>query len=191
MTYRVFVNPGHCPGVEPGCCNRELGLTEAEYVKEIGQLLTAELQKYGYNARCMQTNNLRNAYDDDWDDPCIITEANDWCPDIAVSIHCNAFNGIANGTECICFERGSDGERLARLIQNKIVPAIGTANRGVKYEEDKEKGKRLSFIMLTDMPAVVVECAFLDNYEDAMTLIENKDVIAKAICQGIIEYFEV
>ena len=191
MTYRVFVNPGHCPGVEPGCRNKALDVNEADYVRDIGRLLMAELQKHGYNARCMQTNNLRFGWDDDFSQPCIVDEANYFHSDIAVSIHCNAFNGIVGGTECICYKRGGDGERLARLIQNNLVQVLGTNDRGVKYEEDKEKDRRLSFVMLTDMPAVIVECAFLDNYDDAIILLENKEEIAKAICQGIIEYFEV
>lgn len=188
---KVFINPGHFPGADPGCSNRVLGVNEADYVKEIGALLMEELMQYGYNSRCLQTDNLRNGYDDDLNQICIIDYANDWCPDIAISIHCNAFNEIANGTECICFERGSDADRLAKLIQRNLVRALGTTDRGVKYEEDKPRGKRLSFCMLTDMPAVIVECAFLDNYDDALTLLDNKKNVANAICQAIVEYFEV
>lgn len=192
MSRKIFINPGHFPGADPGCGNRAFNVHEADYVKEIGALLVNELMKFGYHdVRCLQTDNLRNGWDDDKSQLCIVDEANKWNSDIAVSIHCNAFNGEAHGTECICFARGSDAERLALLIQNNLVEVLETYDRGIKYEEDKPRDKRLSFCMKTDMPAVIVECAFLDNFDDAVVLIENKEEIAKAICRGIIDYFEV
>lgn len=187
---RIFINPGHFPGADPGCVNRALGICEADYVKEIGQLVYVELVKRGYTVKLLQSDNLRNAYDDDKSQPCIVNVANEWEADIAVSIHCNGFNSIAKGTECICFQRGSEAERLASCIQDKLVCALGTVDRGVKYEEDKQKDERLSFCMLTDMPAVIVECAFIDNYDDALTLLNYKEEIADAICDGIEVYCE-
>lgn len=187
---RIFINPGHCPGADPGCCNKAFNVCEAEYVLEIGMLVRDKLKKLGHNVKMLQTDNLRNACDDDKSQPCIVYEANKWCADIAVSIHCDAFNGIAHGTGCFCFARGSEADRLAQLIQYNLVETLGTMDRGVRYEQDKPKDERLSFCMLTDMPAVLVECAFLDNFDDAVILMENKEEVADAICKGIVEYAE-
>lgn len=190
MNYRIFINPGHCPNEDPGCVNRVFGVNEAEYVREIGIMLVEKLLNKGYVVKSLQTNNLRNGWDDDLNQPCIVNEANYWGADIAVSLHCNAFNGEAKGTECICFERDSEADRLARAIQNHLVTALNTTDRGIKYEEDKDRERRLSFCMLTDMPAVIVEPAFLDNLNDALILIDNKEEIAEAIFQGIVYYVE-
>lgn len=40
----------------------------------------------------------------------------------------------------------------------------------------------------TDMPAVLVETAFIDNNQDALLLINNSDDFAKAIARGITDY---
>lgn len=49
-----------------------------------------------------------------------VEESNFWRSDLFVSIHCNAANGYARGTETFYF--GSyEGKRLAECIQNQIV----------------------------------------------------------------------
>lgn len=186
---KIFVNAGHCPGYDPGAINRNLGFNEADLAKDISLLLFQYLQERNQNVKYMQTDNLRNnPKDDSLDQPCIITECNAFEAHLAVSIHLNAFNGLAHGTECICFNRGTRGEHLAQCIQDRLVAALGTYDRGVRYEIDKDPDYRLSFITLTEMPAVIVECGFIDNDGDCMTVVENKAAVAQAICDGIMEY---
>ena len=185
---RIFINAGHCPNYDSGAINRRYNLTEADIVRDIALDVCKFLKEKNQNVKFLQTDNLRNGYDDSLDQPCIITECNWFGADLAVSIHLNAFNGVANGTECICFQRGSKGQYLASCIQQRLVDLLGTYNRGVRFEEDKPKEKRLSFIMLTNMPAVIVEPAFIDNDDECMLVVNHKEEIAKAIADGIMEY---
>lgn len=189
---RIFINPGHAPnGVpDPGAVNKTLGYKEAVMVKEIGDLVEKYLRAACLETYLLQSDNLRNACDDDLSQPCIVAEANRYGADLAVSIHLNAFNGIAHGCECVCYARGSAGEALASCIQQRLVYSLGNTDRGVKYEKDKPKGERLSFVMQTDMPAVIVEPGFLDNDAEAELIAENIDTIARAIACGITDYLE-
>ena len=195
---KIFINAGHCAEYkngrmqDSGAINRLYGLTEAETVLKISKQLKFYLENVGIECVLMQTNNLRNnPIDDDLTQPCIVVEANKSRCDYAISVHCNAFNGLARGTENIVFERESEAEDLAEHIQARIVNQIGTIDRGIKYEEDKYFGNRLSFIMKTNMPAVIVECCFIDNNSDAEYLLdEGTDKFAKAIYDGIIDYLE-
>ena len=51
-------------------------------------------------------------------------------------------------------------ERLARLVQERVVRAIRTANRGVRYSRNLYLLNRLS------IPAVLVEVCYIDNPDD-------------------------
>lgn len=189
---KIFINPGHAPnGVpDPGAVNKTYGLKEAVLVKKIGVLVEKYLRDACHETYLLQSDNLRNGYDDDLSQLCIVTEANRYGADLAISIHLNAFNCVAHGCECVCFARGSEGEALADCIQQRLVNAIGNVDRGLIYEEDKPRGKRLSFVMQTDMPAVIVEPGFLDNDHEAKLIVENIDVIARSIACGITDYLE-
>lgn len=189
---KIFINPGHAPnGVpDPGAVNKTYGLKEAVLVKRIGILVEKYLREAYFETYMLQSDNLRCGWDDDLSQPCIVKEANRYGADLAISIHLNAFNCVAHGCECVCYERGSKGEALADCIKQRLVYALGNTDRGVKYEKDKPKDERLSFIMKTDMPAVIVEPGFLDNDNEAELIVNNIDNIARAIACGITDYVE-
>lgn len=192
---KFFLNPGHCPDIvngimaDSGAVNTVYDLKEAVVARDICRHLRFFLESAGHKVFVLQSNNLRNGWDDDLSYPCIVDEANKYGADFSISIHLNAFNGMAKGTETLVFSRNSGADRMAQCIQKAIVSEIGTVDRGVKYEEDKERGKRLSFIMKTDMPAILVECCFIDNANDVETIMNNGEInYAKAIFDGIDEY---
>lgn len=60
--------------------------------------------------------------------------------------------------------------------------AIGTYDRGVRVRKD------LAVLRDTDMPAVLVETAFIDNIFDVQCLLHCTDDFAKAIALGITDY---
>lgn len=195
---KFFLNPGHCPDVvngrmlDSGAVNVQLGLKEAEIVRDIAKHLQFFLESAGHTVVYLQSNNLRNGWDDDMSYPCITTEANKSGADFAISIHLNACDQQANGTECFVFMRGSSADRMAQHIQKQICHQLYRIDRGVKYEEDKPRDRRFSFIMKTDMPAIIVECCFIDSWVDADSLIETDGLIsyAKAIFDGINDYMK-
>ena len=165
---KVFLNPGHCLGLDSGACG--YGVTEAETTFKIACRVRDYLLAVNYEVYLFQFDGLEE----------IVTESNLWRSDLFVSIHCNALNGTARGTET--FYCGSyDGERLAHCIQNQILAKLPTVNRGVK-----EYG--FYVIKHTDCPAVLVETAFIDNVDDNTLLVEREDDFARAIALGITDY---
>ena len=183
---KVFINPGHDQNYDSGAVNPNSGLREADVAAEVGALAVDYLEAAGCECRIMQSDNLaptpagRSSYDDR--QGATVTEtANDWGADIFVSIHCNAANTGAQGTEVECYGSGA-GEQLAQCIQSQIVNSPGTADRGGKYMP------KLLVLKYTDMPAVLVEMAFIDNDEDAELLAGKTDEFARAIARGVTDY---
>jgi len=86
------------------------------------------------------------------------------------------------GTETLCYaDRGHAGQ-LAHCIQDQIIGSLGTVDRGVKERPG------LVVLRMTDMPAVLVELAFISNEGDAALLVNDKDEFARAIARGITDY---
>lgn len=179
---KIFINPGHDLEYDCGAVNNDFNITEAEIASIIGNKVAYYLNNVGYETQVMQSDNLY--YDSQYADrpyP-VCAAANDWNSDIFVSIHCNAANTIARGSETIIYRYGGESERLAGHIQSQIVDSLGTVDRGVKEMPG------LIVLKHTDMPAVLVETAFIDNNQDALLLINNSDDFAKAIARGITDY---
>lgn len=183
---KVFINPGHDTTYDSGAVNPNTGLRECDVAAEVGALVKHYLELAGCECELMQSDNLaptssgRSAYADR--QGATVTEtANEWGADIFVSIHCNAANTDAQGTEVECYGSGA-GKQLAQCIQSQIVNSLGTVDRGVKYMP------QLLVLKYTDMPAVLVEMAFIDNDEDAALLTGKTDEFARAIARGVTDY---
>lgn len=175
---RIFINPGH--SIDPREDNGAIGngMIEAEVALKIGERVAKYLRAINYTVNVFQYN---------WLDG-IVNEANAWDADLFVSIHCNASpDGDARGTETYYYEYSDKSKRLARLIQNRILDAIPTLDRGIK---DKIGGDFDVYVTkYTKMPAVLVETAFIDNYVDARILVDFEDEFARAIACAITDYF--
>lgn len=116
-----------------------------------------------------------------------------------VSIHCNAAGDPrAHGTEVWRIaETDADGNesaghRIARAIQKELV-ALGLRDRGVKTIYDRRSGeyvaRRLWVLRKAGRPAVLVECAFISNPEEARLLGDDldgfKERLAVAVFKGL------
>lgn len=176
---KIFINPGHDREYDSGAVNPISGLREADVAYEVGNLVEKYLQAAGCETMSVQSDNL---YGERPDLPCVTESANDWGADLFVSIHCNAFNTNAKGTETLCYSANSNGGYLASLIQKQLIDAINTVDRGVKERNN------LAVLRNTDMPAVLVELAFIDNEEDVEVLVNMKDEMARAIARGVTDY---
>ncbi len=102
-------------------------------------------------------------------------KANNENADVFVSIHFNAFNGSANGSEV--FAGGSNKSMaIATQVLNQIIK-LGFKSRGVKTAN-------YYVIKNTDMPAILVECCFCDSAEDMKRF--DAETMAEAIKDGLI-----
>lgn len=179
---KVFINPGHDLVYDSGAVNPNSGLRECDVSAKVGNAVKEYLEAAGCECQLLQSDNLY--WDSQYADRnvSVVQSANDWPADIFISIHCNAANGQARGTEVECYSRMSNGGNLAQCIQNQIVGALGTVDRGVKEMPG------LIVLKHTDMPAVLVETAFIDNDDDATLLVDRSDDFAAAIARGVTDY---
>ena len=170
---KVFLNPGHAPNgnPDPGACG--CGLRECDVAKSVADLVAGYLVAAGVEV-------VGNMQDDSL--YAITNAANASGADIFISIHCNAFNGSACGSETCVYPGSADGNKLGACIQQQIVDSLGTADRGLKDRKD------LWVLKSTDMTAILVELAFIDNEDDAALLRDQQDNFARAIARGVTDY---
>jgi len=182
---RIFINPGHMPGIDPGAVSRTYGVTEADIVAEIGELLKEKLEDRGAEVMLEQSDNLCGEDGYEWENSvCYHSNEND--TDIFISLHCNALDGsgTAHGTEV--FYGSSKGATLAQLVQDNLCDNLHLADRGIRNGLDKG----LWVIKYTEAIAILVEPAFIDNDREARILINEKKLIADSICDAVFEYLE-
>lgn len=184
MNKLVFINPGHDLELDSGAVNEDLGLRECEINAQIGELVSEYLKERHIPSIVVQSDNLcgEDSYSYRYS---VCAQANLNRADLFVSIHCNAFSNCnANGTETLIYDYGGKSEYAARFIQENLVEYLETTDRGVKVRND------LIVLKNTNMPAVLVEPAFISNYDEAIMLRDRQEEIAEAIAEGIISYLE-
>lgn len=179
---KIFINPGHCPGIDPGAVNDEFEAYEADIALDIGERVAYYLKAVGCDVKLLQSNNLCGEYPNH---KSIVGSANEWPADLFISIHCNAASSpAAKGTECLVFSDFTSSVRAAACIQSQIVNSLGTVGRGVKERPD------LAVLKGASMAAVLVELAFISNTDDCCLLLEKPDEFARAIARGVTDYFQ-
>lgn len=174
---RVFLNPGHAPdgNPDPGACG--YGLRECAVAKNVADLVAGYLAAAGVEVvGNFQSDSLHE----------VASASNCADADVFISIHCNACNGVAQGTEVWHYYSSDEGEKLAQCIQNQIVNALGTVDRGVKGAKPGVNG--LYVLNNTEAVAVLVELAFIDHAGDAELLRSRQDEFARAIARGVTDY---
>jgi N-acetylmuramoyl-L-alanine amidase len=178
---KVFINPGHAPdgNPDPGAVNSETGLRECDVALIIGNKVANYLSAVGYDVKTLQSDSLSD----------IVDIANEWGTDVFVSIHCNsAANDSAKGTETWYNDGSIGAEKLATCILNQMVNSLLLVNRGVRDAVPGVSG--LYVLKYTNMPAALIETAFISNQDDENLLAdpEKQDQFASAIARGITDY---
>jgi len=110
--------------------------------------------------------------------------------DLYISIHANAMTGswgAARGIETYHYTQASpDSKRAARIIHKHLIAGTRLSDRGVKSAD---------FYVLreTAMPAVLVECGFMDNLKEAKLLLTEayRAECAEELARGVCEYLGV
>ena len=113
--------------------------------------------------------------------------ANELKADIFLSIHQNSFpQSGARGAQVFYHGKSAESERLAVTLQEALRTELDPENR-------REAKANFDYYLLknADIPAVIIECGFLSNPEDALNLSreEYQSKVAWAIYAGIIKYF--
>ena len=138
---------------------------------EVGHKLIDLLEKAGHSTvNCLPESAL-TVYDSLAQR---VSRANRSNANVFVSIHFNAFNGRAYGSEVYALSRVGKG--IAREVLEEIC-MLGYYNRGVKTGN-------YYVLKNTKMPAILIEVGFVDNKGDMALYDKNR--VAKAICKGLI-----
>ena len=181
---KIYIDPGHNhSGADTGAVG--FGLKEQDISVQIGVILHDMLVYSGHTVKMSRENindntphtglsaSLADRYNG----------ANNWGADLFVSIHCNAANTKAYGCETYHCTGSSEGYNLAAAVQPHLVAETGRYNRGVK-------AANFAVIRHTTMPAILVETAFIDNYDDNKFLSTDsgRHSCALAIYKGIQDY---
>ena len=181
---KIFINPGHTPqkdidaGRDWDIGASGNGLQENIVAKSVADLIQAECANYGIEvAGNFQSMSLYEITD----------AANATNADIFVSIHCNSASSAAEGTETFYCQGSSTGKKIAEFVQKKLISALKTVDRGVK-DDTQTQHKRNHVLRASNMPAILIELAFISNADDAKLLRENQKDFAKAIVKGLAEY---
>lgn len=177
---KIFIDEGHNhSGFDTGAEGN--GLKEQDITYAIGKKLSALINKTPgmavKNSRPKNTTNLGTDVNSSLEARCVM--ANSWGADYFVSLHTNSSdNASARGTETYVVQKGGKAEELAIKVQDRIVDTLHTKNRGVKTANFK-------VLRSTNMPAILVELAFITSPSDAELLKNKQDEFAKAIYYGI------
>lgn len=174
---KVFIGVGH-GGSDPGAVanntkEKDLNLSIALACRE-------ELERHGVAVKMSRTKDENDSLSEE------IKECNAFSPDLAVDIHNNAGGG--DGAEVFHHHGGGKGKTLAENILAEIVKT-GQNSRGTKIRKNSQGKDYYGFIRQTSCPAVIVECAFVDNVKDLEILATEgkRQLMGQAIAKGILK----
>jgi N-acetylmuramoyl-L-alanine amidase len=156
---------------------------ENEFNRAVVGYLDAELKRCGFRTLHVAPG------DSDVALSTRVKTANNAKADLYLSIHANANTGkwgTWGGIETFVFPKG-ESIRIGKACHNRLVGGTKLRDRGVK------DGSHLYVIKYTSMPAVLFECAFMDNLEEARLLMSDayRKECAKEIAQGVCDAYGV
>lgn len=118
-------------------------------------------------------------------------KANRWGANVFVSIHANAHGNGAKWTDAHGIETyihpnaSATSKALAQKIQSAMIRFTGRRDRGVRTAD-------FHVLRETKMPAVLVECGFMTNKEEAKLLKDKgyREKCASAIVEALVAQFK-
>jgi N-acetylmuramoyl-L-alanine amidase len=182
----ICIDPGHGmsnrkSGVyDCGACVKDRGksITEASIVMDWANELRALLEANGHKVIRTRKDSL---------DPAPVGEraeiARRFGCDVFISLHCNAANGQAEGTET--FYRGGKNKSLATSCNEAVCSALGTKDRGIKTEGASQHSR---LAVLNFPRAVLIELGFIDHPSDRARMTDGQLMLLA--CQNLVTAIE-
>ena len=160
-----------------GAVNSNYGITEFIFNEKLAQLIEEKVE--AVQVQRVYRRTLEALPDD-------INELN---PLFTISLHCNAFNGTASGTEVLYYHRSQTGKRIAEILQQRLVGCLGLQDRGVKPKTSEDRGGLL--LRTTNAPCVIAEPFFIDNDQDLAKAQSNLEGLSNAYASAIKDISEI
>lgn len=197
---KVFIDPGH--GGTDRANRGPSGYVEADGVLDMAKRLRLILAPLpGMNIKMSREGDETVAL------PERSARANAWGADILLSIHTNAAaSPHAGGIETFHSYNGKWGSnfrgearRLAALLQQELVKALGLNDRGIKTRLVTSNGSPIlgmdfyAVIRRTKCPAIIAEVGFHSNPREEALLKTGsfRQKAAQAMALGIKQYFNI
>lgn len=170
---KIYVNAGHS-NTDPGAVSK-YGRERTFNVKVRNAMVKYLEDNYVCQVR-WNDGNLKDLKK-------ITAAANKWGADLYVSIHFNSANGKADGWEGLLYNLDEKHKKCGKIFE-KHIKAIGQNSRGLKARPD------LKNLALTDMMAILNECAFIDNWKDIKDWNDDKELkkMGIALAKAAAEY---
>lgn len=174
---KVFIGVGH-GGNDSGAIGN--GLKEKDLTLQIALACRDVLERHGVAVGMSRTKDEADTVQDE------IKECNEYNPHIAIDIHINAGGG--DGAEVFYSVNGGKGKTLAENVIHEI-ERIGQNSRGAKTKTNSSGADYYAFIRQTNAPAIIVECAFIDNAKDISIIdtIYERHNMGVAIAAGVLK----
>lgn len=186
LAIRIFVDQGHNPIGYHNSGAEGNGLYESDITYMVGRYLADLLEadprfevrtSRNSETEILGTDNLSSLNER-------VTMANEWPANYFISIHANANeNPNINGSEVYVSSLYSESYWLADDVLREIVRRLGTAYNGIMINPT------LYVLRKTNMPAILVELAYITNPSDAWKLANQQYAFAYAIYSGLLNYF--
>ena len=171
---KVFIDAGH-GGTDPGAVGN--GLKEKDIVLSIATKLGALLNGRGISIKYSRTTDTYLSLEER------ARLANALGADLFVSIHANSATSSVRGTECYTHPTANTATKtLSGNVSRAIASKFGISNRG-------HKEANFAVLRLSNMPAILVETAFISNSSDANLLNTRQTDFSIAIANSILSYF--
>lgn len=117
-----------------------------------------------------------------------VADANAKNPRIYLSIQTRSADASLRGAEVFYYKKGTNGERLASDIFDRLSLVTPTEDIGLSDGSLVFGGLGFYELRKTRAPAVIVKAGFHDNPLDADFIINNTFEIGVAIAQGVLDY---
>lgn len=177
MAKKVFLGVGH-GGSDPGAVSGNIH--EADLNLTIALKCRDELLRHGVSVMMSRTSDENDTLPEE------IRECNAFDPDLAIDIHNNAGGG--DGAEAYYYTGGGTSKTLAENVLAAITK-IGQNSRGAKPNIINGIKEYFGFIRETNAPAIIVECAFVDNKTDMQIIdtVAEQQAMGVAVAKGILK----
>ena len=189
----IIIDAGH-GGMDGGAVSADG--TQEQYINlDIAMCINEILTQKGYKTLMTRVDNnsvhdadaktVREQKVSDLHNRLKIIESNPDC--IFVSVHQNYYTESKYwGTQVFYSPNNLKSSDLAQCIQSAVITELQPDNT----RHIKKSGDSIYLLYQTTVPAVMVECGFLSNYNETAKLNDAtyRKQIANSICNGIINY---
>jgi N-acetylmuramoyl-L-alanine amidase len=179
----IVLDPGHGGG-DPGCCNRGLGVWEKDVTLDICLRLRDLLLQQGWKVDMTRTTDRDVTYagsPDLMELQARADVANNNNSDLFVSVHCNASVSPNVRGSAIYWYKPED---------RPLAQYLDVLDDRLGFEQDGTIQNSFAVLRLTNMPAVLVETAFLTNSVEGR-LLASPDIrqkVAELLAEALGRY---